>query len=68
MSDPLDPALREIVEQSEIPLERLRELMGRLQAGNSVTPADLSLVISALGTQRDLLQALVALTQRRERP
>lgn len=68
MSDELDPALRQIAQGSEIPMERLRDLMSRLEAGESVTPADLSLVISALGAQRNLLQTLVALTNRREQP
>ncbi len=68
MSDPLDPELRALAQQSEIPLERLRDLMARLEAGDSVTPADLTVVISALGAQRNLLQALVALTNRRDRP
>lgn len=68
MPKQIDPALEAIAARNEIPLERLRALMERLKAGESVTPDDLALVISALGAQRNLLQALVALTRRQEQP
>lgn len=68
MPEPIDPALEAIAARSEIPLDRLRALMERLKAGESVTPDDLSLVISTLGAQRNLLEALVALTRRNEHP
>lgn len=68
MQDDLDPALRELSEQAEIPVERLRELLTRLKAGGEATPDDLAMVISALGAQRNLLETLVALTHRRNSP
>ncbi|GMU56214.1 MAG: hypothetical protein AMXMBFR33_53600 [Candidatus Xenobia bacterium] len=68
MPDDLDPALTELSQQAEIPVEHLRELLTRLKAGGEATPDDLALVISALGAQRNLLQTLVALTHRRNSP